>query len=256
MTQNNNLSPLAFYTSLDEQSHRRPYAYGDVYPLYTPLTNLPPFQLVVPSGSSVGSAAIYSKSGTVVAQGIASKVSLTGFDVVVSNGAAISLSEGQYYIALAVGSTTYYSDMFTAVADISSYLKVEWWDDENLLMDGAAIVYSTGYKNVVYLNTQLGKPEYDFEEEGERRDGLFFPEKMISEKTYKFQFLADEALCDVMRFIRMSDHVRITDRYGNVYNCDTFLMTPKWEAQGNVASVEAEFQTAMVAKKIGRNYTV
>jgi hypothetical protein len=105
------------------------------------------------------------------------------------------------------------------------------------------------------LNTQLGKPEYGFEEEGEKRDGLFFPSKMISEKTYKFSFLANEPLCDVMRLARMADHVKVTDRYGGVYVCDTFLMTPKWETQGNVASVEVEFQTNLVAKRIGRAFT-
>ena len=55
-----------------------------------------------------------------------------------------------------------------------------------------------------------------------------------------------------MRFIRMSDHIRIVDGYGREYLPDTFLITPKWEVQGDLASVEIEFQTATVAKKIGR----
>ena len=58
-----------------------------------------------------------------------------------------------------------------------------------------------------------------------------------------------------MRFIRMADSIVITDKYGRTYNCDTFLMTPKWETQGNLASVEVEFQTNTVAKRIGRAYT-
>ena len=101
----------------------------------------------------------------------------------------------------------------------------------------------------------MGKPDYTFEEEGEQRDGLWFPEKMISEKTYKFTFLASEYLLDVMRFIRMADNIKVTDKYGRTYQCDTFLMTPKWEAQGNLASVEVEFQTNTVAKRIGRAFT-
>ena len=32
---NNNLSVLPFYTNVDEQNHRRPYAYGEVYPLFS-----------------------------------------------------------------------------------------------------------------------------------------------------------------------------------------------------------------------------
>ena len=263
MTQNNNLSVLPFYTSIDEQSHRRPYAYGDIYPLYVEMGKLPTFQICRTLSGSVSTITLYTADGAAVT-GISPSIISSknvGAYVVFYNDASDSgfySGEGQYYIAVTIGGTTYYSDVFTAVQDISAYLKVEWWDEEDFIMDGAAIAYDLGssyFHNIVLLNTQLGKPEYEYEEEGENRDGIFFPEKMISEKTYKFNFLANEPLCDVMRLARMSDHIRITDRYGNVYNCDTFLMTPKWEVQGNVASVDAEFQTNMVAKRIGRSLT-
>jgi hypothetical protein len=120
-------------------------------------------------------------------------------------------------------------------------------------MDNAVIAYGHGYRNTLYLNTQLGKPEYEFNEEGENRDGFFFPEKQISEKKYKCQVLAPEYLCDVMRLIRMCDHVRVTDK-GRIYDCDTFLITPEWQEQGNLASVEIEFETDTVVKKIGKGY--
>ena len=71
---------------------------------------------------------------------------------------------------------------------------------------------------------------------------------------YKCVILAPEYLCDVMRFIRMSDYVIVKDRYGHSYRCDTFLCTPKWETQGNLASVEMEFTCETVAKKVGRGY--
>ena len=45
---NNNLSVLPFYTNVDEQNHRRPYAYGEVYPLYVPMGCVPPFQIIMP----------------------------------------------------------------------------------------------------------------------------------------------------------------------------------------------------------------
>ena len=57
-----------------------------------------------------------------------------------------------------------------------------------------------------------------------------------------------------MRFIRMADYIRVRDKYGNVYNCDTFLITPKWQTQGDLASVEIEFKTDTVVKKIGRGF--
>lgn len=259
MTQSN-LSVLPFWPSLAEQSHRRTYAYGDIYPLYVPVGCLPSFQIV---GGAISSVTLYRADGSLVGNisPVYGSKSVGGYDIgyhVFSESESLYSAEGQYYIEVVAGGSTCYSDVFTAVADITAYLKIEWWDEEDFEMDGGAIAYDLGgtfFHNVVFLNTQLGKPEYEYEEEGEQRDGLFFPEKMISEKTYKFGFLANEPLCDVMRLARMADHIKVTDRYGNDYDCDTFLITPKWETQGNIASVEGEFQTNMIAKRIGRSLT-
>ena len=39
---NNSLSILPFYESLEEQNHRKSYAYGETYPLYVPMGAVPP----------------------------------------------------------------------------------------------------------------------------------------------------------------------------------------------------------------------
>lgn len=161
---------------------------------------------------------------------------------------------GQYYAVMSDSVDTWYSEIFTVVNDIEPYLKIEWWDTEDFIMDGGVIVYQEpAYKNILYLDSDIAKPQYIFEDEGEQRDGYFFPTKQISEKRYRFKFFASEYLLDVMRFIRMADFARITYQ-GQTYNLDTFLITPEWEDNGDVASVEAEFDTATVAKKIGRIY--
>jgi hypothetical protein len=165
--------------------------------------------------------------------------------------------DGIYYLRLSDGVQTWYSEMFTVVQDVSGYLKIQWWDIENLVFDAGQIVYKNpDFKNTLYLSTELGKPDYEFEEDGEERDGYFFPEKQISVKTFKCTILAPEFLCDVMRFIRMADYIHITDKYGREYDCDTFLITPKWQTQGDLASVEIEFKTNTVVKKIGRGYII
>lgn len=264
---NNNLSVLPFYTTIEEQLHRRTYAYGDVYPLYTQVSYVPPFQIVVPHGDySISAVRLYTVGGTLRgsilsvmnAAGL-SRYQFTGYDMIVfpSSVGNIYAGEGQYYITIQQSDgSTYYSDVFTAVGQISPYLKIEWWDLQDLVMDGCRLVYDIGnstlFKHRLYLDTQLGKPEYEFNEEGENRDGYFFPEKQISEKKYKCAFLASESLCDAMRFIRLSDYVKITDRYGHIYRADTFLITPKWEVQGNIANIEMEFTCDTVAKKIPR----
>lgn len=169
------------------------------------------------------------------------------------------LDIGQYYAEITDGDNTWYSEVFTVVEDLEAYLKIEWWDDADFIMDAGAIVYKYNsptypldmqFKNVLYLQSDIAKPEYNFEEEGENRDGYFFPIKQISEKRYRFKFFASEYLLDVMRLIRMADHIKITYR-GQEYYPDSFLITPQWEDNGAVASVEGEFNTATVAKKLG-----
>ena len=261
----NNYSPLAFYDSLEEQTCRRKYAYGEVYPLYVHTGKIMPFQFCVGSNGNTISSVMLIDFNTGSAVNVTSSITITkkeftGYDVFVCRGHALDAvsHEGRWYLQIQTNHDAYYSEVFTAVGDTSGYLKIEWSDKQDLVMDGSRIVYevsgSVMYHNEVLLDTQLGMPDYDFEEEGETRDGLFFPEKMISEKTYKFSFLAPEYLLDAMRFIRMSDTVKVTDWMGNSYSCDMFLLTPKWQAPGFLAAVDAEFQTMAVAKKIGRSY--
>lgn len=268
MIQNNNISVLPWYTSIDQQNHRKSYAYGQIYPLFTPANTMLPFQIMrATRANAVLSVRLYRKEGTLVAD-ITQYAKDTGlqvvrfpslnYDVIVYPGVLpmpLNTPDGIYYATLSDGEQTWYSEMFTIVQDVSGYLKIEWFDIENAVFDAGTIVYQDlAFRNVLYLCTQLGKPEYKFDEEGEDRDGYFFPEKQISKKTYHCICLVPEYLCDVMRFIRMSDYVIVTDQYGRKYVCDTFLITPKWQTQGDLASVEIEFETATVVKKIGRGY--
>lgn len=184
-----------------------------------------------------------------------------GYDVWVFPGqlpVINSLQDGRYYIRMQIGYgntiITRVSEIFTVVNNISSYLKITWWDVDDFTMDAGTIVYKNpAFKNILYLCTDLGKPEYLFEEEGETRDGYFFPIRQISEKRYRFTFLASEYLLDVMRFIRMADYAEI-EYNGQRYSLDTFQITPDWEDNGDIATVQAEFDTATVAKKIGLGY--
>lgn len=269
---NNNLSPLPFYTDIEEQNHRRSYAYGNVYPLFARNNLLLPFQILrTRRSNSITSAYVYDINGNQVANILEDlqnaglvivKDSNVNYDVIVFP-ANLTFPEdlpiGQCYLRLSDGVETWYSDVLTLVSEIDGYLKLEWWDDENAYFDAGEIVYHdelVNYVNELYLCTELGKPDYVFEEEGESRDGYFFPEKQVSYKTYRFQFLAPEYLCDVLRLARLSDHVRITDIYGREYDCDTFSIEPAWQEQGDLASVTAEFTTATVVKKTGRGYVV
>ncbi len=268
MIPNNNLSVLPWYTSIEQQNARKWWVYNRVYPLFTPAMFMLPFQILRThwDGTTISSFRVYTKTGVLVGDftqaildaGITIKPFTSfGYDVIVFGGQTpvfTQFANGQYYATISDGLQTWYSEMFTVVNDIEPYLKIVWWDNEDFTMDAGTIVYTNpAFKNVLYLQSDLAKPEYQFEEEGETRDGYFFPTKQISEKRYRFNFLASEYLLDVMRFIRMADFAEI-EYHGQRYSLDTFLITPEWEDNGDVAAVEAVFDTATVAKKIGLGY--
>lgn len=273
MIPNNNLSVLPWYTSIDQQNARKWWVYNRVYPLFTPAGFLLPWQLITPHSDmtvqSIRPVYLYdARTGQRIGEDYADlfrqmitkkEFAAFGYDVWVFQGQLPlfpQMENGQYYLMMVLD-RAYYSEVFTVVNDIEPYLKIVWWDNEDFTMDAGTIVYKyaggTQFRNVLYLQADIAKPEYPFEEEGETRDGYFFPIKQISEKHYRFSFLASEYLLDVMRFIRMADYAHI-EKNGQIYNLDTFLITPDWEDNGDVAAVEAEFDTATVAKKIGRGY--
>lgn len=274
MIPNNNLSVLPFYTSIEQQNARKWWIYGRVYPLYCPAGFLLPFQILIPhvrNNPNITQFKLYDANTGAMVENVLTALRNTGltaipfgslgYDVVVYPGIMpmTNLSvNGRYYLYAVIDYVPYYSEIFTVVNDMEPYLKITWWDLDDFVMDGGRIVYNsytfTTFKNVLYLQSDIAKPEYIFEEEGETRDGYFFPIKQISEKRYRFNFLASEYLLDVMRFIRMADYAEIL-YHGQTYNLDTFLITPEWESNGDVAAVEAVFDTATVAKKIGRGYT-
>ena len=267
MIQNNNLSPLPWYESIEQQNHRKPYAYGNIYPLITPSRTLLPFQFtrVNRVNKPITNVSLYTKNGTLVAD-ITEVMKIAGLEIMAFSGydliifpsrgrLGIDPDDGIYYATMTDGVQTWWSEMFTIVHNTAGFVRVEWYDAENLYYAGGHIQYEFPqrgyYRNYVYLCTTLGKPDYEFEEEGETRDGYFFPEKQLSEKTYKYVHLAPEYLCDALRIVRLSDYKTVIAD-GVTYGCDTFQITPKWQTQGDLASVETEFQTNTVIKKIGR----
>lgn len=263
------MSVLPWYDSIERQNARKWWVYNKVYPLFTPAGFVLPFQVMREHRTNeIVSFIIYKRDNSLVGDftqaiketglKVVNPIGIREIDVIVYPGllpAFTKFADGQYYAVMSDGVQTWYSEMFTVVNDISGYLKLEWWDVDDFYMDEGVIIYKSPlFRNKLYLCADIAKPEYVFEEEGETRDGYFFPAKQISEKRYHFAFLASEYLLDVMRFVRMADYAQIT-KNEQVYKLDTFLITPEWEDNGDVASVDAEFDTATVAKKIGRGFT-
>ena len=161
---NNNLSVLPFYENSSELNNERTYAYGEVYPLYTPKGSVPPFQIIKPYTNDNVAHAYLHKYGDPLSSmvDITQKLIDAGlrmahyaddYDVVVFPSIApanITTKEGRYNLFITMSDGySYVSDYFVAVADMSNFLQIKWWDIADLVMDGSRIVCGDGFKNVL-----------------------------------------------------------------------------------------------------------
>lgn len=256
MTPNNNLNPLAFYKSQNDMFKARPYNYGIKYPLYMPLNRVTPFQIIRGSSESttLTSAKIYNDRGVEVAT-VTSYMSVNVVTIGNSKvmqfkcGNYANLTPGQYTMRVVIGNDTYYSEVFTAYANIGKLVKVEYYNADPIIFDEGALTYDNGFKFELFLCTEIAKPEYLFEEESTKRGGFTFVENQISSKQYKMVIAAPEYLCDAIRIIRLHDHVAIT-KDGNVYEAYNFTPSYQWNDVGDLAQVVITFESNTVLQKI------
>lgn len=258
---NNNISPLPFYDNLALQNHHKDYAFGQVYPLMTYKNMLLPFQVVLASGTAINWVRLYNfntGSYTTITtsmkeNGLVIK-SYTNFKLLKYPGILPIVEikhEGLYYLAISIsGLGAIYSDIFTVTNKVDDYLLLEYYNSYNFELKNGIVDFSDNFKFRCYLNTQIGKPEYDFEEEATERMGYTFIESQVSKKIYKFTFIAPEYLCDALRIVRLCENKQITSKL-QTYDLTTFSMEPEWEDQGDLAAVECEFETDTVIANIG-----
>ena len=258
---NINISPLAFYNDISLQNHRKGYAFGQIYPLITHSNMLLPFQVVLNStDKDINEVRLHSldtstytditvsikEVGLIVKQ-------FEGYNLLIYPAVlpfTTTLLEGRYYLSVKLNTCTLYSEVFTVVNDVSRYLLVEYRSTKNFNLPIGHVDFSNAFKFKCYIASQVGKPEYSFEEEATERLGYSFIESQVSKKVYKFAFIAPEYLCDALRLVRLCDNKTIKEGLA-FYDLNTFAMEPKWEDQGDLAAVECEFETDTVIANIG-----
>lgn len=266
----NNISPLPFYDSIEQQNHRKDYAFGQIYPLITYRNMLLPFQIILPPYFKNIPTAIglhnYKTDETIsivnsLTENGLELLKYEGFNVLRYSALLPILEikhEGLYYIEITFqGSNAgkfviqeYYSEVFTVANTVDDCLLLEYGSDIDFSVNDVKIDFSGGFKFKCYLNTQIGKPEYVFEEEAADRLGYSFIETQVSKKVYKFTFLAPEYLCDALRIVRLCNYKQIISK-GQVYSVSNFSITPEWQEQGDLAAVECEFETDTVIANLG-----
>lgn len=263
---NNNLSPLPFYDSLGQQHHRKDYAYGQIYPLVTYRNMLMPFQIALTHVNvditevnlhNLNTGDVVDITDNLFENGLASRVydfSGEEFSIIKYPGTlpVIALKhEGRYYLSMRIRDLgVIYSEVFTVSNRVDNCLLLEYYNSKEFFIKNGGVTFEDNFKFKCYIPAQIGKPEYIFEEEATERMGYTFIESQVSKKVYKFTFLAPEYLCDALRLVRLCDNKRIVCKHQE-YDLTTFNMEPKWEEQGDLASVECEFETDTVIANIG-----
>lgn len=256
------ISPLKFYDDFHKQNRYRSFAYGHVAPLITNPNVVLPFQLIVSGNVSE----VYVRNANTnkrVTGNVVEKFKDAGLRNVSKNGYKVLLFlgifplsgvidyEGQYWLEIYSGGW-YYSEVFCFDNNIDDCLKVEYWNPEGdfALKNGIIVLGSENFHFILLLKSELGKPEYSFEEEATKRLGYSFIESQVSKKTYKFNAVIPEYLCDAMRIIRLCSQKKITCK-GETYDAITFNMEVDWQEQGDLASVTCEFDVDNIITNLG-----
>ena len=255
---------MRIYTSLDQQHRNKAYAYGHAAPICTTLNQVPPFQVVYPmDAASVNSVTLISRD-TLTEVDVYPGMVLAGLKTVdfpaykILKWRASTLipgglmGEGVYYLKISNGVYIWYSEDFCMKGDVSSLWKIEYCHAEDFpLPDIGHIDYTEGYRNYFYLNTEIGKPSYGYEEEVRRRDGVNLPLQQIRFKSHRFALVLPEEVIDAMSLIPLHDTVVISR--GDVeHEVDEITVNVEWQEQGDLAVCEFEFRTDSVVVVNGR----
>ena len=182
----------------------------------------------------------------------------------------INLPDGSYYIRIkfthATGTAEFnvYSELFT-VSSASPKVILSWRNEESLMYKGGFVPFGVKFADIydfhheLYLDTEIGLPSYEFTEEGDERNGYFYPTKQISEKVYNMHVVAPEYICDAMRLIRMADYANATQYMQYIqraFSIGQFETEVNWLEQGYYADVQCTFKTDTIVKKTGKAYII
>lgn len=264
------LSPLKFYDNISKQNHRKSYAFGNISPLLVKSNTIPPFQFVVSSSvSSIIFIYLYDAKTDkrFIDTNLASAFNGIMISTVNNFGSIYKILkyngnfsipeikyEGMYYLSITLNSgETYYSEVFCCTNNTNDCIEIEYWNPkDDFEIKNGVISFSDNFRFKLLLRTELGKPEYEFEEEATSRLGYDFVESQVSKKIYKFTALVPEYLCDAMRIIRLCSN-KTLKCLDEEYDMLTFNMDIEWQDQGDIASAECEFEVDNVIVNIGGN---
>lgn len=267
-----NSGTLVWYDNLGEQHKYKPYVNGSKdFPVVSEINQIPPFQLVKDVAPGAVTSFLIVRDSTGVQTDVTAAIITAGLEVIsfAADGyyvisypanSVISgpvLEQGLYYCIMVQGGDTHYSERFYMCSDVSELLKIEYCHENDIIFPGnnGRLVYSNGYKNFLYVNTNIGKPTYEYENTVTRREGRDLPLNQISWKQSTFVLLAIEEVIDFLRLIPLHDSVKLITQYKTHTVDEILLNEPIWEDEGDVAELVFEFKEDTVMVVPGRGLT-
>lgn len=248
------LSPLAFYDNINKQNHRKSYAYNHISPLIMNLGMIDSFQFCIGKyDKSIKISNVYLVNYNTNKQtDIKSKLEENGLKLYNNNDYAlveypgflnnIVVEEGFYYLKIILSNkNTYFSEVFCFTNSTDSCLEIKYNNPNSRFYLKNGIIDLRQLSFVIRLQTELGKPEYSFEEESTKRLGYSFIESQVSKKVYKFNVILPEYQCDALRLIRLCSNKKLST-FDSEYELITFEMDVDWQEQGDLASVNCQFE--------------
>lgn len=124
----------------------------------------------------------------------------------------------------------------------TNYIKIEWGNSCNL----GNIYYGGGFINKLFLDAEIGKPEYIVEEEG-FDNGQAVKKKTFEkfQKKYVLQVVVPEYVADALQLMPLHDNIRISYTNGlysgQVRNLEVTVSYLE-ETSDCMAIVEIKFQ--------------
>ncbi len=121
---------------------------------------------------------------------------------------------------------------------MAGYLKIEYWNTTDL----GDVLYQTGYKNRLYLDVEVERPDYNTTIESDLNgDNQELPRFKKWEKVYKFRAWMQEDLLDAFTFMQLHDSIEITLQTGDTIYVDQLRVEYEWEEAGCLADVTVSF---------------
>ncbi len=212
--------PFVWYNDIDKQYRYRAQNLSKLpFLLICGNTSFLPFQIkkaFVSNTESITEWKLYNLDGTLALDLSAFinlveiRHTLTDEYLLYKGNAITGLLSGCYYMKIVKGTYTFYSETFKIIpdAELINYIKLEWWNG----CDISPILYSTGFKNKIYLDTYTEVIPAEITEEGEENGNeVFLPTFQRVLQKHKIEFFGPDYLLDSIVLASIHDNIWITE---------------------------------------------